>query len=131
MSGFNDLSILPIKPPPQKNTMKFHPNLPDINTGACILHTASPKQGKSTLICNLLQNPAFYAGCFDEVYIFSATMSNGDETCRFLCEQYKSTIYSDYMSLYWNPSSDFRIPSLKNSDRKSQLFLMISFSFRI
>lgn len=96
MNNFDDLAILPVKPPINRKAIQHHPNLPDVNTGACVLDIASPKQGKSTRICNLLQNPSFYQGCFDAVYIFSSTMTNGDDTCRFLCEEFKETIYPEY-----------------------------------
>jgi hypothetical protein len=107
-SNFDDLTILPVKPPQNRKAIQHHPNLPDVNTGACVLDIASPKQGKSTRICNLLQNPAFYAQKFDAVYIFSSTMTNGDDTCRFLCEEFKETIYPEYNEKVLQQIIDFQ-----------------------
>jgi hypothetical protein len=104
----DDLTILPVRPPEGKKIIKHHPNLPDINTGACVLDIASPKQGKTTRICNLIQNPAHFKGCFDAVYIFSSTMTNGDETARFLCDEFKETIYSEYSEPVLQQILDFQ-----------------------
>jgi hypothetical protein len=58
----DDLTVLAVKPPPDDEISKIpiHPNLPDINTGAMVLLISPVKTGKSTLVSNLLLNPAFY-----------------------------------------------------------------------
>ena len=80
----DDLTILPVKPRPEDKPIKFHPTLPDINKGACMIDIAKPRSGKTLRCVNYLQNPNFFQGKFDAVYIYSSTMSNGDDTARFL-----------------------------------------------
>ena len=96
MTGSEDLTILPIKDRPVEKKIKHHPNFFDVNGGACVLDVASPRQGKTTRICNYFQNPNFLCGKLDAVYIYSSTMTNGDSTARFLLDQYGETIYSQY-----------------------------------
>lgn len=92
----DDLTILPVKPRPEDKKIKFHPTLPDINKGACMIDIAKPRSGKTLRCVNYLQNPNFYQSKFDAVYIYSSTMSNGDDTARFLYDEYADTIYSEY-----------------------------------
>lgn len=92
----DDLTILPVKPRESDRIVKIHPNLPDINKGCCVLDIAKPRAGKTVRLVNYLQNPNFYQGKFDAVYIYSSTMSNGDDTARFLYDEYGDTIYSEY-----------------------------------
>ena len=92
-----DLNILPVKPMEQENMAKrpFDPRLPDINKGAMCLMISPVRTGKSTIISNLLLNPAFYRDAFDIVYIISNTIHN-DDTSRFLREQFPETIWDTY-----------------------------------
>ena len=92
----DDLTILPIKPPDTDRKIKHHPNLPDINGGACCLDIASPRQGKTTRIVNYFLNPNYFADKFDQVYVYSSTITNGDATARHFLDQYPDTIYSTY-----------------------------------
>ena len=84
----DDLTILPVKVPPHEKKIKHHATLPDVNKGACVVDIAKPRSGKTLRLVNYLQNPNFYADKFDAVYIYSSTMSNGDDTARFLYDQY-------------------------------------------
>tara|TARA_R110000796_G_scaffold251691_2_gene383709 strand:+ start:1656 stop:2447 length:792 start_codon:yes stop_codon:yes gene_type:complete len=104
----DDLTILPVKPPSIERKIKIHPNLPDVNGGACILDIASPRQGKTTRIVNYFQNPNFMAGKFDQVYIYSSTITNGDATARFLMEQYGETIFSEYSDKHLQSIIDYQ-----------------------
>jgi hypothetical protein len=108
MDPFDDLTILPVKPPQVEKKIKVHPNLPDVNGGACILDIASPRQGKTTRIVNYLMNPNFMANKFDAVYIYSSTITNGDATARFLMEQYGDTIYSEYSDAHLQQIIDYQ-----------------------
>ncbi len=92
----DDLTILPVKPRPIERKIKHHENLMDVNKGSCVIDVAKPRSGKTLRLVNYLQNPNFYAGKFDQIYIYSSTMSNGDDTARFLYDEYGDTIYSEY-----------------------------------
>ena len=92
----NSLEVLEVKPPKEQKLISFHPNLPNINTGACVLDCAPTKSGKTTRISNLLLNPNFFAGLFDCVYFYSATLLAGDITGRFLLDQFEETIFNEY-----------------------------------
>jgi len=104
----NDLTILPVKPAPTDKTMEFDQRLPDINKGAMILDVAKPRSGKTLRLVNYLQNPNFYASKFDAVYIYSSTMSNGDETARFLYDEHGETIYSEYSDSHLQSILDYQ-----------------------
>lgn len=104
----NDLTILPIKAPVIEKKIDHHPNFFDINGGACVLDIASPRQGKTTRICNYFQNPNFLMGKLDAVYIYSSTITNGDATARFLLDQYGETIYSQYSDQHLQTIIDYQ-----------------------
>jgi len=104
----DDLTILPVKPREVVNTVKIHPSLPDINKGCCIVDVAKPRSGKTNRLVNYLQNPNFYQGKFDAVYIYSSTMSNGDDTARFLYDEYGDTIYSEYSDSHLQSIIDYQ-----------------------
>ena len=108
----DDLTILPVKPAPTDKKIKHHPTLPDVNKGACMIDIAKPRSGKTLRTVNYLQNPNFYQGKFDAVYIYSSTMSNGDETARFLYDEFSETIYSEYSDGHLQSIIDYqdRIP---------------------
>ncbi len=108
----DDLTILPVKPAPSDKKIKHHPTLPDVNKGACMIDIAKPRSGKTLRCVNYLQNPNFYQGKFDAVYIYSSTMSNGDETARFLYDEFGETIYSEYSDGHLQSIIDYqdRIP---------------------
>ena len=97
MEDDSDLTILPIKPNEETHKLKkqVHPYLPDINRGALALLISPIRSGKSTLISNLLLNPAMYRDAFDIVYIISNTIMN-DDTSRFLKEAFPETIFDEY-----------------------------------
>jgi len=92
-----DLTVLALNDEILRSKPKkpFHPNLPDIGVGACVLLVAPPKSGKGVLINNLLLNENFFDGQFDEVYYISSTIHT-DSTARFIAEKYKSTIFDEY-----------------------------------
>ena len=104
----DDLTILPVKPPPIDKSIKHHPTLPDVNKGACIVDVAKPRSGKTLRLVNYLQNPNFYQGKFDAVYIYSSTMSNGDDTARFLYDEFSETIYSEYSDQHLQSIIDYQ-----------------------
>ncbi|MBC8398843.1 MAG: hypothetical protein H8E16_17305 [Flavobacteriales bacterium] len=104
----DDLTILPVRVPPVEKKIKHHPTLPDVNKGACIVDIAKPRSGKTLRLVNYLQNPNFYADKFDAVYIYSSTMSNGDDTARFLYDQYADTIYSEYSDAHLQSIIDYQ-----------------------
>ena len=104
----DDLTILPVKVPPVEKKIKHHPNLPDVNKGACVIDIAKPRSGKTLRCVNYLQNPNFYQGKFDQVYIYSSTMSNGDDTARFLYDEYGDTIYSEYSDSHLQSIIDYQ-----------------------
>jgi hypothetical protein len=103
-----DLTILPIKAPLIEKKILHHPNFFDVNGGACVLDIASPRQGKTTRICNYFQNPNFLMGKLDAVYIYSSTITNGDSTARFLLDQYGETIYSKYSDAHLQTIIDYQ-----------------------
>ena len=104
----DDLTILPVKVPPSEKKIKHHATLPDINKGACVVDIAKPRSGKTLRLVNYLQNPNFYADKFDAVYVYSSTMSNGDDTARFLYDQYSDTIYSEYSDSHLQSIIDYQ-----------------------
>lgn len=104
----DDLTILPVKPRPEDKKIKFHPTLPDINKGACMIDIAKPRSGKTLRCVNYLQNPNFFQGKFDAVYIYSSTMSNGDDTARFLYDEFSDTIYSEYSDSHLQSIIDYQ-----------------------
>ncbi len=104
----DDLNILTVKDPPINKQIKHHPNLPDLNKGVCMIDIAKPRSGKSLRLVNYLQNPNFFAGKLDAVYIYSSTMSNGDDTTRFLYEQHSDTIYSEYSDAHLQSIIDYQ-----------------------
>ena len=104
----DDLSILPIKAPLIEKKIDHLPNFFDINGGSCVLDIASPRQGKTTRICNYFQNPNFLAGKLDAIYIYSSTITNGDATARFLLDQYGETIYSEYSDKHLQTIIDYQ-----------------------
>ena len=107
-NGKEDLTILPIKDRPVEKKIKHHPNFFDVNGGACVIDIASPRQGKTTRICNYFQNPNFLCGKLDAVYIYSSTITNGDSTARFLLDQYGETIYSEYSDAHLQTILDYQ-----------------------
>tara|TARA_R110000824_G_scaffold11952_3_gene52586 strand:+ start:1036 stop:1776 length:741 start_codon:yes stop_codon:yes gene_type:complete len=92
-----DLTVLPIKPPKKRNTLKrpVDERLPDIDAGAMVLLVACIKSGKSTLISNLLLSPHFYKESFDNVYIISPSIHN-DVTSRHLLHEFENTVFERY-----------------------------------
>jgi hypothetical protein len=79
-------TILKVKDPEQVKDKPLHPHLPQ--PPACVLLCSPIRTGKSTLISNLLLNPAFYGPeFFDSVKIISNTINN-DLTSRFLREHF-------------------------------------------
>jgi len=103
-----DLTILPIKQPLVEKKITHHENFFDVNGGACVLDIASPRQGKTTRICNYFQNPNFLMGKLDAVYIYSSTITNGDATARFLLDQYGDTIFSEYSDSHLQNIIDYQ-----------------------
>jgi len=108
MNFEDDLTILPVKPPPIDKKITHHPTLPDVNKGACLVDVAKPRSGKTLRLVNYLQNPNFYQGKFDAVYIYSSTMSNGDDTARFLYDEFGETIYSEYSDHHLQSIIDYQ-----------------------
>ena len=104
----DDLSILPINAPLIEKKIAHHPHFFDINGGSCVLDIASPRQGKTTRICNYFQNPNFLAGKLDAIYIYSSTITNADATARFLLHQYGETIYSQYTDKHLQTIIDYQ-----------------------
>jgi len=104
----DDLTILPVKPREHEQKVDIHPNLPDINKGCCIIDIAKPRGSKTTRLVNYLQNPNFYQNKFDCVYIYSSTMSNGDDTARFLYDEFGDTIYSEYSDSHLQSILDYQ-----------------------
>lgn len=104
----DDLTILPVKPRDTDQKVNIHPNLPDINKGCCIIDIAKPRGSKTTRLVNYLQNPNFYQNKFDCVYIYSSTMSNGDDTARFLYDEFGDTIYSEYSDSHLQSILDYQ-----------------------
>tara|TARA_R110002012_G_scaffold237919_1_gene411670 strand:- start:6585 stop:7367 length:783 start_codon:yes stop_codon:yes gene_type:complete len=103
-----DLTILPIKAPLLEKKIGHHANFFDVNGGACVLDIASPRQGKTTRICNYFQNPNFLMGKLDAIYIYSSTITNGDATARFLLDQYSETIFSEYSDAHLQNIIDYQ-----------------------
>tara|TARA_R110000787_G_scaffold275400_1_gene383940 strand:- start:116 stop:907 length:792 start_codon:yes stop_codon:yes gene_type:complete len=91
-----DLTVLTIKDPPLPDPIEQDPRLPNVTAGACILDVARPRAGKSVRTVNYFLNPNFFAEKFDEVFIYSPTMSKGDHSTRHLFDRYKNTIYNTY-----------------------------------
>tara|TARA_R110002072_G_scaffold6279_8_gene37342 strand:+ start:260 stop:1102 length:843 start_codon:yes stop_codon:yes gene_type:complete len=112
----DDLTILPVKPREHEQKVDIHPNLPDINKGCCIVDVAKPRGSKTTRLVNYLQNPNFYQNKFDCVYIYSSTMSNGDDTARFLYDEFGDTIYSEYSDSHLQSILDYQ-DSIPKPDR--------------
>jgi hypothetical protein len=112
----DDLTILPVKPREHEQKVDIHPNLPDINKGCCIIDIAKPRGSKTTRLVNYLQNPNFYQNKFDCVYIYSSTMSNGDDTARFLYDEFGDTIYSEYSDSHLQSILDYQ-DSIPKQDR--------------
>lgn len=112
----DDLTILPVKPREHEQKVNIHPNLPDINKGCCIIDIAKPRGSKTTRLVNYLQNPNFYQNKFDCVYIYSSTMSNGDDTARFLYDEFGDTIYSEYSDSHLQSILDYQ-DSIPKPDR--------------
>ena len=82
----NQLKILKVKDFDEGKTKPLHPHLPQ--PPACVLMVSPVKTGKSTIISNLLLNPAFYGpDYFDDTFIISNTINN-DLTSRFLKEHF-------------------------------------------
>ena len=78
--------ILKVKDPDAVKDKPLHPHLPQ--PPACVLLCSPIRTGKSTLISNMLLNPAFYGPeFFDSVKIISSTINN-DLTSRFLKEHF-------------------------------------------
>ena len=93
------LEVRPIQPPKVVGKQyEAHPNLPDVNKCFNLLICSPPGSGKSVIISNLVQNPAFgFADAFgDNVYVFSSTCAHGDPSMRFLHDRYRATVWSDY-----------------------------------
>ncbi len=91
-----DLTVLSVKDPPLPIPIDQDPRLPNVTSGACIIDCARPRAGKSVRTVNYFLNFNFYAEKFDEVYIYSPTMSKGDHTTRHLYDRFKHTIYNEY-----------------------------------
>ena len=93
----SDLTILPIRQTGKEQKLKkpINPILPNIASGQLGIMISPVKSGKSTVISNLLLNPAFYRDQFDIVYIISNTIHN-DATSRFLKQQFPDTIFDKY-----------------------------------
>jgi len=103
MDDQNDLTILPIKPLPDNEKLKFHPTLPSItkNRGFILNIIGSTACGKTVLINNLILNENFFgtkSGCkeaFDSIYFFSPSVEM-DDSCRFIKDRFNCyTEYSD------------------------------------
>jgi len=92
----NSLEILPIQTQNQNNNVQYNPVLPDINNGSILMLVAPPKSGKSVNICSMILRKSFYKDKFDTIYIFSTTISNGDNSTRFLLEYDRVKIYNKY-----------------------------------
>ena len=93
----DDLTILPIKP--EENELKqireLHPNLPNVYKGQLLALVGGVRMGKGTLWNNMLHNPNFYEGLFENVNIISPTIWN-DSTSRFSAKKFKDTCYDRY-----------------------------------
>ena len=107
MSKQYDLTILTIKDPPLPDPIEQDPRLPNVSAGACILDVAKPRSGKSVRLVNYLLNPNFYAEKFDEVFIYSPTMSKGDHSTRHLYDRYQSTIFTEYSDKHLQSILDY------------------------
>ena len=92
MDDQNDLTILPIKPLPDTEKLKFHPTLPSIskNRGFILNIIGSTACGKTVLINNLILNENFYGKksgskkeAFDSIYFFSPSVEM-DDSCRLV-----------------------------------------------
>ena len=99
INGEDSLTILPICPPPEGRapTKILHPNLPNVYKGQLLLVVAPIRSGKSVLWNNMLLNPNFYDGCFEDsqVSIISNTIAN-DQSSRFSYKRFIShEIYED------------------------------------
>ena len=94
---YDDLEILPIKPPPKQDTIDCHPDYFDLNSGSCVVHIGKSKSGKGVCMVNQLLNPAFgLIEKLDIVHVYSPTAKNGDISWRHAVEQIGDTIYEDY-----------------------------------
>ena len=73
----DDLTILPIKPEDNelKQTRELHPNLPNVYKGQLLALVGGVRMGKGTLWNNMLHNPNFYEGLFENVNIISPDTS--------------------------------------------------------
>ncbi len=93
----DDLTILPIKPEENelKQTRELHPNLPNVYKGQLLALVGGVRMGKGTLWNNMLHNPNFYEGLFENVNIISPTIWN-DSTSRFSAKKFKDTCYDRY-----------------------------------
>tara|TARA_R110002049_G_scaffold31144_2_gene105986 strand:+ start:6182 stop:6913 length:732 start_codon:yes stop_codon:yes gene_type:complete len=93
----DDLTILPIKPEDNelKQTRELHPNLPNVYKGQLLALVGGVRMGKGTLWNNMLHNPNFYEGLFENVNIISPTIWN-DSTSRFSAKKFKDTCYDRY-----------------------------------
>ena len=93
----DDLTILPIKPEENelKQTRELHPNLPNVYKGQLLALVGGVRMGKGTLWNNMLHNPNFYEGMFENVNIISPTIWN-DSTSRFSAKKFKDTCYDRY-----------------------------------
>jgi len=104
MDDQTDLTILPIKPLPDNEKLKFHPTLPSIakNRGFILNIIGSTACGKTVLINNLILNENFYGKkpgskkeAFDSIYFFSPSVEM-DDSCRFIKDRFNCyTEYSD------------------------------------
>ncbi len=117
-----DLTILTIKDPPLPDPIEQDPRLPNVSAGACILDVAKPRSGKSVRAVNYFLNPNFYAGKFEQVFIYSPTMSKGDHTTRHLFDEYKETIYNEYSDAHLQGLLDY-LDSIPR-DRKNRFAIV-------
>ncbi len=112
-----DLSILPIKPAKTANMIDHDERFFDINGGACVLHIAPPRSGKTVLITNMILNPNFnLIEKLDAIHIYSSTMDSGDASARHLVEAIPQTIYNEYSDNHLKKILNFQM-SFPKSER--------------
>lgn len=110
----SDLTILPLRSLNNIKKININENFFDINGGACVLDVAPPRSGKTTRITNYFLNNNFLSGKLDAVYIYSSTLTNGDDSGAYLMDKYGDTIYSEYSDAHLKSIIDFQDSFIKS-----------------
>ena len=92
----NNLEILPVKAAVCHNMVEYAKHLPDINNGSILTIVGPPKSGKGVLISNLFLRKSFFKDKFEQIYVFSTTANNGDNSYRFMLQQDNVKIFDTY-----------------------------------